>query len=200
MRKEDGAGKAKRSLPVLAFGSQRAWEEWLDEHSATSEGLWLKIAKKGSGVESVSYPEALDIALCHGWIDGQKASFDEQFWLQRFTPRRARSKWSKVNRQKATELMEQGRMKPAGLEEVERAKRDGRWAAAYDAQSTATVPDDLRRKLDETPEAAAFFATLDSRNRYVILFRIQDSKRPETRARRIEKFVAMLVKHEKLYS
>ncbi len=191
---------ARTDLPILPFATRGAWEAWLDEHHAASEGLWLKIAKKGAGIETVSYPEALEVALCYGWIDGQKASFDDRYWLQRFTPRRSRSKWSKVNRQKATELIERGAMKPAGLREVERAKADGRWDAAYDAQSTATVPDDLRRKLDENPEAAAFFATLDSRNRYAILFRIQDCKRPETRARRIEKFVAMLVKHEKLYS
>lgn len=191
--------EAKRDLPVLAFESQRAWEGWLDENAATSKGLWLKIAKKGSGIQSVSYPEALDAALCQGWIDGQKASFDERFWLQRFTPRKPRSSWSKVNRQKVTELVQRGKMKPRGLEEVERAKRDGRWDAAYDAQSAATVPDDLRRRLDDNPQASAFFATLDSRNRYAILHRIQEAKKPETRVRRIEKYVAMLSEHEKLY-
>lgn len=191
--------EAKRDLPVLAFESQRTWEGWLDENAATSKGLWLKIAKKGLSIQSVSYPEALDAALCQGWIDGQKASFDERFWLQRFTPRKPRSSWSKVNRQKVTELVQRGKMKPRGLEEVERAKRDGRWDAAYDAQSAATVPDDLRRRLDENPQASAFFATLDSRNRYAILHRIQEAKKPETRARRIEKYVAMLSEHEKLY-
>ena len=161
--------------------------------------MWLKIAKKGSGIETVSYPEALEVALCYGWIDGQKASFDDRYWLQRFTPRRSRSKWSKVNRQKATELIERGAMKPAGLREVERAKADGRWDAAYDAQSTATVPDDLRRELEKNDAAREFFQTLNSANRYAILYQIGDAKKPETRARRIEKFVAMLAERKKLY-
>ena len=140
----------KPDLPIVPFASRDAWAAWLDEHHATSDGVWLKIAKKGSGIETVSYAETLDAALCYGWIDGQKASLDERHWLQRFTPRRLRSKWSKVNRQKATELIEKGEMRPAGLREVERAKADGRWEAAYDAQSTATVPDDMRRELEKT--------------------------------------------------
>ncbi len=190
---------AKPDLPIIPFASRNAWESWLEEQHATSDGLWLKIAKKGSGIDTVSYAEALDIALCYGWIDSQKASFDDEYWLQRFTPRKPKSRWSKVNCGKATKLIEAGEMKPAGLREVERAKADGRWDAAYEAQSEATVPDDLRRKLDENPEAAAFFAMLNSANRYAILYQIQDAKKPETRARRIEKFVAMLNKREKLY-
>ena len=190
---------ARTDLPILAFASHGAWEAWLDEHHAASEGLWLKIAKKGSGIETVSYPEALEVALCYGWIDGQKASFDDRYWLQRFTPRRSRSKWSKVNRQKAAELIERGAMKPAGLREVERAKADGRWDAAYDAQSTATVPDDLRRQLEKNDAAREFFQTLNSANRYAILYQIGDAKKPETRGRRIEKFVAMLAERKKLY-
>ncbi len=190
---------ARTDLPILPFATRGAWEAWLDEHHAASEGLWLKIAKKGSGIETVSYPEALEVALCYGWIDGQKASFDDRYWLQRFTPRRPRSKWSKVNRQKATELIERGAMKPAGLREVERAKADGRWDAAYDAQSTATVPDDLRRELEKNDAAREFFQTLNSANRYAILYQIGDAKKPETRARRIEKFVAMLAERKKLY-
>ena len=190
---------ARTDLPILAFATHGAWEAWLDEHHAASEGLWLKIAKKGSGIETVSYPEALEVALCYGWIDGQKASFDDRYWLQRFTPRRSRSKWSKVNRQKATELIERGAMKPAGLREVERAKADGRWDAAYDAQSTATVPDDLRRELEKNDAAREFFQTLNSANRYAILYQIGDAKKPETRARRIEKFVAMLAERKELY-
>jgi uncharacterized protein YdeI (YjbR/CyaY-like superfamily) len=188
-----------QDLPIVPFVSHEAWEAWLEKHHATSSGLWLKIAKKGSGIETVSYAEALEVALCYGWIDGQAASFDEAFWLQRFTPRSPRSKWSKVNRQKATELIERGEMKPAGLQEVERAKADGRWDAAYDAQSTATVPDDLRRELEKNHRAREFFATLDSRNRYAILYQIQDAKKPETRARRIAKYVAMLAEQKKLY-
>ena len=190
---------AKPDLPIIAFASSNAWETWLEKHHATANGLWLKIAKKGSGIDTVSYAEALDVALCYGWIDGQKASFDDHHWLQRFTPRRPRSKWSKVNREKATELIKRGEMKPAGLREVERATQDGRWDAAYDAQSTATVPDDLRREFDKNEVARKFCSTLDSRNRYAILYQIQDAKKPETRARRIEKWVAMLNEHKKIY-
>jgi uncharacterized protein YdeI (YjbR/CyaY-like superfamily) len=189
----------KPELPVIPFASREAWEAWLEEHHTASEGLWLKIAKKGSGLETVSYDQAVEIALCYGWIDGQVRKFDEYYYLQRFTPRRSKSKWSKVNRQKATELIERGEMKPAGLREVERAKADGRWDAAYDAQSRATVPDDLRRELEKNDTAREFFSALDSRNRYAILYQIQDAKRPETRARRVAKYVAMLAEKEKPY-
>ncbi len=183
----------------MSFPSQHAWEAWLDAHHLTSKGVWLKIAKKGTGLGTVTYAEALDSALCYGWIDGQKESFDDAFWLQRFTPRGPRSKWSKVNRAKAFALMREGRMKPAGRAAVVLAQRDGRWDQAYDAQRTASVPEDLQRELDTNPAAAAFFAALDSRNRYAILYRIQDAKKPETRARRIGQYVAMLIRHEKLY-
>ena len=158
-----------------------------------------EVCQEGSGIESVTYDQAVQVALCYGWIDGQVRKFDEDYWLQRFTPRRPRSKWSKVNRQKATELIEKGEMRPAGLREVERAKADGRWEAAYDAQSTATVPDDMRRELEKNHRALEFFSKLDSRNRYAILYRIQDAKKPETRARRIEKYLAMLAEQKKLY-
>ena len=189
----------RADLPVIPFASRDAWSAWLEEQHATSDGLWLKIARKGSGIDTVTYAQALEVALCYGWIDGQKASFDDRYWLQRFTPRRARSKWSKVNRQKATELIERGEMKPAGLREVERARADGRWDAAYDAQSTATVPEDLRRELEKNEPAREFFETLNSANRYAILYQIQDAKKPETRARRIEKYVAMLSEGKKIY-
>jgi len=188
-----------QDLPIVAFGSQQEWERWLAEHHATSKGVWLKIAKKDAGVETVSYAEALESALCYGWIDGQKRPYDDQFWLQRFTPRSPRSKWSRINRDKALALVEQGRMKPAGQAQIEQARRDGRWDAAYEAQSRAEVPDDLQRALDEHPAAQAFFATLDSRNRYAILYRLQDAKKPETRARRLDQFVAMLDEGKKLY-
>jgi uncharacterized protein YdeI (YjbR/CyaY-like superfamily) len=178
--------------PILAFESKPAWREWLAEHGGSSTGVWLKLAKKGSGIASISHAEALDVALCFGWIDGQGAPFDDEHWLVRFTPRARRSKWSKRNREHVARLIESGEMTPAGLREVERAKADGRWEAAYDPQSAAAVPPDLRRALDESPGAAELFARLDSRNRYAILYRIQDAKRPETRARRIETFVAML--------
>lgn len=190
---------ARPDPPIIPFASRGEWEAWLAEHHAASDGLWLKIAKKGSGIESVTYAEALDIALCYGWIDGQKGRFDDAYWLQRFTPRRPRSKWSKINRGKAEEFIEGGEMKPAGLREVEKARADGRWDTAYEAQSRATVPDDLQRRLDDNPEASAFFATLDSANRYAILYRIQDAKKPETRARRIEKYVSMLAERKKIH-
>jgi uncharacterized protein YdeI (YjbR/CyaY-like superfamily) len=186
-------------LPIIPFASRDAWAAWLEEQHATSDGLWLKFAKKGSGLDTVTYAEAVEVALCYGWIDGQVRKFDEDHYLQRFTPRRARSRWSKINRQKATELIERGEMKPAGLREVERAKADGRWDAAYDAPSTATVPEDLRRELEKNEPAREFFETLDGRNRYAILYQIQDARRPETRARRIEKYVAMLGEGKKIY-
>ena len=191
--------KKKLELPVIPFASCDAWEAWLEEHHTASDGLWLKLAKKGSGLESVTYDQAVEVALCYGWIDGQVRKFDEDYYLQRFTPRRPRSKWSKVNRKKATELIERGEMKPAGLREVERARADGRWDAAYDAPSTATVPEDLRRELEKNDRAREFFATLDSRNRYAILYHIQDAKKPETRARRIQKYLAMLSERKKIY-
>ena len=189
----------KPELPIIPFASREAWESWLEEEHAASEGLWLKIAKRGSGIETVTFVEALDVALCYGWIDSQRAGFDGRYFLQRFTPRKPRSKWSQVNREKVAKLIEAGRMKPAGLREVERAKADGRWDAAYEPQSTATVPDDLRLALEENDRAREFFETLNSTNRYAILHRIQDAKRPETRARRIAKYVAMLAEGKKLY-
>jgi uncharacterized protein YdeI (YjbR/CyaY-like superfamily) len=189
----------KQDLPIISFASREDWEGWLHAQHATAKGLWLKLAKKGSGINSVTYDEALQSALCYGWIDGQKGSFDEQYWLQRFTPRGPRSKWSKINRDKATELLAQDRMQPAGLEQVLKAQQDGRWDAAYEGQRTATVPDDLQRELDGNPKAKAFFATLDSANRYAILYRLQDAKKPETRARRLAKYIAMLSEREKLH-
>jgi uncharacterized protein YdeI (YjbR/CyaY-like superfamily) len=186
-------------LETRAFASAAEWEAWLREHHDTAPGVWIRFARKGAGVASVTYLEALHGALCFGWIDGQARGVDERWYVQRFTPRRARSIWSKRNREFATALIEAGRMQPAGLAEVERAKSDGRWDAAYDAPSTATVPEDLRAALDARPEAAAFFATLNSQNRYAILHRVQTAKRPETRARRIEQFVTMLAAGETLH-
>jgi uncharacterized protein YdeI (YjbR/CyaY-like superfamily) len=186
-------------LETRPFKDADAWERWLREHHEAVPGVWIRFAKKGSGVPTVTYLEALKIALRFGWIDGQARSVDERFYLQRFTPRRARSVWSKRNREFATALIEAGEMEPAGLREVERARADGRWDAAYDAPSTATVPDDLQAALDREPAAAEFFAGLNSQNRYAILHRVQTAKRPETRARRIERFVAMLAAGERLY-
>ena len=184
---------------ALAFASRDEWEAWLAANHETADGVWLKLAKKGSGIASVSRPEALEVALSYGWIDGQARRVDDEWWVQRFTPRRARSRWSKINRAKAIEMIERGEMKPAGLREVERAQGDGRWDAAYDAPSTAGVPDDLQRALDEDKDAREFFESLDSRNRYAILHRIEEAKRPETRARRIANFVAMLTEGKTLY-
>ena len=190
---------AKDDLPISSFASREAWEAWLAEQHASSRGLWLKIAKKASGIPTVSFPEALEAALCYGWIDGQRAAFDGQYFLQRFTPRRPKSRWSKINCDRVAELIERGLMQPAGLREVERAKADGRWEAAYDGPRNATVPDDLQRELDKHEAARAFFATLNSTNRFAILYRVQDARTPETRARRIAQFVAMLREGKKLY-
>lgn len=186
-------------LPVIAFATQDDFETWLAEHHESAAGVWIKVARKGSGIASIDHPQALDIALCYGWIDGTRRSFDEHYYLQRFTPRRPRSKWSKINREKVEPLIEEGCMQPAGMREIERAKADGRWDRAYDSPSNMTVPDDLQARLDEHPEAKAFFEGLDSRNRYAILYRIHDAKRPETRARRIEQFVEMLRNGEKVH-
>ncbi len=175
----------KDNLPIVSFPSRESWAAWLDERHAVSGGVWLAIPKKGTGEAGVSYPEALEVALCYGWIDGQKGKLDDRFWLQRFTPRRPRSVWSRVNRDKALALIERGEMKPAGLREVERARADGRWEAAYEPQSTVAVPEDLRQALAANQAASDFFATLDSTNRYAILHRIHAAKKPETRARRI---------------
>jgi uncharacterized protein YdeI (YjbR/CyaY-like superfamily) len=179
-------------LPVIGFEDLAGWEAWLAEHHATAAGAWLKIAKKGSAERTVSYPEALEAALCYGWIDGQKGRLDDDFWLQRFTPRGPASKWSQINTAKAAALIEAGRMQPAGLREVESARADGRWDAAYPGQAAITVPDDLASELARNDAARAFFATISSVNRYAILYRIGEAKRPETRARRIAKYVAML--------
>ncbi|HEY8318410.1 MAG TPA: YdeI/OmpD-associated family protein [Amnibacterium sp.] len=176
-----------------------AWESWLAANAGSSPGVWLAIPKKGSGRTSPTYAEALDIALCFGWIDGQKAPLDEAFFLQRFAPRGSRSVWSARNREHVARLIAAGRMRPAGLAEVERAKADGRWDAAYAGQASAQVPDDLRAALDAEPAAAALFAELDSANRYAILFRIGSVKRAETRARKIAEYVAMLARGETLH-
>jgi uncharacterized protein YdeI (YjbR/CyaY-like superfamily) len=192
-------GKAKRDLPVIAFKSQLAWDAWLASQPVQSKGLWLKLAKKSSRIASVSKPEAIDTALCHGWIDGQLDSFDDNYWLIRFTPRQSTSKWSEKNRARALQLIDQKSMRPAGLNEIERAKKDGRWDTAYAPQSTAEVPEDLRAALATSKQAKSFFETLDSTNRYAILHRIHDAKKPETRAARIAKYVAMLIEGKTIY-
>lgn len=188
-----------RADPPIPFASPAAWEDWLAQNHATGAEVWIKFAKKESGIASVTHAEALEVAISYGWIDGQAKKLDDNHWVQRFTPRRPRSKWSKINRDKAIKLMKDGAMKPAGLREVERAKMDGRWAAAYDSPLTATIPEDLQRELDKNAMARKFFETLDGRNRYAILYRIQDAKKPETRSARISKLVALLAEGKKLH-
>jgi uncharacterized protein YdeI (YjbR/CyaY-like superfamily) len=186
-------------METLPFPDQRAFQEWLDANHATAPGVWVKFAKKGSGLPTVVYAEAVEVALCYGWIDGQAKSFDDTYYLQRFTPRRARSKWSQINVKKAEALIASGAMRPAGLAEVERAKADGRWDAAYASASRIEVPEDLQAELDRDPAAAEFFASLSSQNRYAILYRLHDAKRPETRARRLQQFMEMLRRGETLH-
>lgn len=186
-------------IPVLSFADAAEWSAWLASHCLSSRGVWLKIAKKTSGKASVSYAEALAAALVWGWIDGQKEKWDEAWWLQKFTPRGPRSMWSKLNREKATALIASGKMMPSGLAEVERAKRDGRWDRAYESQKSAVVPEDFARALAENRRAQEFFAELEAHNRYAILWRLHNAKKPETRALRITRFVEMLAKGERLH-
>lgn len=186
-------------LVVMHFPTKKDWAAWLEKNHGQSAGLWLRIAKKGSALRSVTYQEALDVALCYGWIDGQKRPENESSWLQRFCPRGPRSLWSKINREKALRLMAAGEMKPAGAAAIEKAKQSGRWESAYDSFTTAAVPDDLRAALEMNPAAKAFFDALDKTNRYAILWRIQTVKRAETRARKIEQFVEMLARGERIH-
>jgi uncharacterized protein YdeI (YjbR/CyaY-like superfamily) len=186
-------------LPIMLFESEMAWEHWLEENHARSDGFWMKIAKKGADTTTVNYAEALTVALCFGWIDGQKNKFDEAYWLQKFTPRRPKSKWSQVNCDKVTELIAQGRMRASGLAEVEKAQQDGRWDDAYPPQSKATIPEDLQQALDENPQAQASFDTLKSQDRYAILYRLHNTKKPETRQKRIAELIAMLASDQNIY-
>jgi uncharacterized protein YdeI (YjbR/CyaY-like superfamily) len=191
---------AMPDLPIEHFADAAAWERWLERH-AESIGIWLKIAKKDAGIPSVTYAEALDVALCHGWIDGQKKGFDGDFFLQRFTPRRARSTWSKINVAKIETLTAAGRMRPAGVREVEAAKADGRWDAAYDGAKSMEVPAELAQALAlaRHRKAKAFFDTLDKTNRYAVCWRVQTAVKPETKRARVEKLVAMLARGEKIH-
>jgi uncharacterized protein YdeI (YjbR/CyaY-like superfamily) len=191
--------KIFKDIPVALFDNQVQWRDWLEDNHQQAQGIWLKLAKKSSGVVSVSYAEALEEALCYGWIDSQKQGYDDNFWLQKFTPRGIKSIWSKVNVKSAEILIDSGRMKPAGLESVELAKHDGRWQAAYDSPATNTIPEDFQVALDKNPEAKRFFETLNKANTYAFCWRIQTAKKPETRKARIEKFIDMLSKNEKLH-
>lgn len=184
---------------VLTLTGQTEWESWLEKHGSTSTGAWLRLAKKGAGQQTVTYQQALECALCHGWIDGRKKAESEQYWLQRFTPRTAKSIWSKLNKERAEALIAAGRMRPPGMTEIEKARKDGRWQAAYTSAGNSIVPDDLQAALDANPGARKFFATLNSRNRYAILFRIQNAKKPETRARKIREFIDMLNRGETVH-
>ncbi len=184
---------------MLHFESQSDLETWLEANHDSSDGIWLMLAKKGSSRSSVSYDEAVELGLCFGWIDGQARKLDDDFWLQRFTPRRKRSIWSQINRDKATELIRQGRIRPAGLAAIEAAKADGRWDRAYASSKNLTIPDDLRAQLDAHPDARAHFESLSATNRFAIVYRIESARRPETRTRRIEKYLQMLLNGEKLY-
>jgi len=186
-------------LSILHFENKKKWADWLARQHAKSLGVWLKLAKKDSELRSITYEEALDVALCYGWIDGQKKGFDDQYWLQKFTPRGLKSIWSKINTEKAERLIASGEMKAAGLKAIELAKQDGRWQAAYASQKNISIPEDFQAALGENEKARSFFATLNSVNRYAILFRIQTAKKAETRAKRIQQFVEMLERGEKIH-
>jgi len=193
------SSEMRAGLPILAFADAGTFEDWFKRAPADSPGLWLRLAKDGSGHASLSKAEAIDAALCHGWIDGQLNPYDEDWWLIRFTPRKPQSKWSQKNRARAEQLIAEGRMAAAGLAAVDAARADGRWDAAYASASKAEIPPDLQEALDANPAAAAFFATLTGANRYAVLYRIGAVKRAETRARKIADFVAMLERHETLH-
>ena len=185
-------------VPRMLFASQAAFAQWLAAHSNCADGVWLQHSKKGAPVPSVSYQEALEVALCFGWIDGQKRSLDRDHYLQRWTPRRPGSLWSKVNREKVLRYIEEGKMQPGGLAEIERAKNNGRWEAAYDSAGMASVPPELQAAFAYHPGAAEFFATLNSQHRYAVIFRVQTALRPETRIRKAAQYAAMLARHETL--
>lgn len=197
--KKKNAVTGPAPAPIREFKSRKEFATWLEKNHDSSPGLWVRIARKGAGTKSITYSEGVEAALCYGWIDAQKLPESESAWLQRFMPRRPRSIWSKINREKSLALIASGQMKPAGIEEIERARKDGRWDAAYDSPSGATVPADLEKELDRNPKAKAFFKTLSRTNSYAITWRVQTAKKPETRARRIKTFIEMLEKGETLH-
>jgi uncharacterized protein YdeI (YjbR/CyaY-like superfamily) len=199
MEGNPGKDEMRAGLPILAFADARAFDAWLEAQGSNAPGLWLRLAKKGAPERTLTKLEAIDAALCHGWIDGQLDTYDDHYWLIRFTPRKPRSKWSELNRARATELLAEGRMRPAGVAQVEMAKSDGRWDVAYAPASTAEAPPDFAAALAASPKAAAFFATLTGANRYGILYRIGAAKTPEARARKITQFVAMLERGETIH-
>ncbi len=184
---------------TISFKSSLDFEKWFAKNGSKSEGIWLKIFKKDSGVATVTYAEALDVALCYGWIDGQKDKHDDQAWLQKFTPRRAKSGWSKTNTKHVARLIKEGRMKPAGLKEVAEAKKDGRWKNAYHPQSTATFPPEFLKMVAKNPKAQAFLDKLDRVNRYAMIYRLQTTKRPENKLKKMEQYVQMLAKGQTIH-
>jgi uncharacterized protein YdeI (YjbR/CyaY-like superfamily) len=187
------------NLPVISFESSAEWEEWLAVNHAQSTGVWIRMFKKATGIASITYAEALDEALCYGWIDGQKNKYDDESWLQRFTPRRASSIWSKINTQHVERLVKAGKMKAAGMKEVEAAKRDGRWQRAYESHKNMSIPEDFLKELEKDAKAGAFFETLNKTNLYAIAFRLQTAKKPETREKRMRAILEMLSKGEKFH-
>lgn len=189
----------KDDLPVILFETEQNLIDWL-EQNGKSTGVWIRIAKKSSGVKSISYDQAVEVALCFGWIDGLKKTFDEKTWIQRFSPRKPTSQWSKINREKALRLIEEGKMRSAGLAIIEVAKARGTWDNAYDSQKTMTIPSDLQAELDKNPEAAEFFKSMESVNRYAIIYRLQTARTPELRTKRLQQFVEMLKQKEKIYN
>ena len=189
----------RAGLPVLTFRDGESFEHWLEEQPEDAPGAWLKFPKKSAGTAGLTKAEAIDSALCYGWIDGQLGKYDDQYWLVRFTPRKRRSKWSQVNTKRATQLLAEGRMQKSGVAQIDSAKADGRWAAAYAPASSAIVPADLQDALNGNPKAAKFFATLKGANRYAILYRIASAKRPQTRSRKISDYVAMLERGETIH-
>jgi uncharacterized protein YdeI (YjbR/CyaY-like superfamily) len=193
------AAEIKDGLPVILFETQESWGNWLGKNKSAT-GVWVRIAKKGSGINSINYKETLEVALCFGWIDGVSNKFDEKTWVQRFTPRKPNSKWSKINKIKAEELISAGKMKPSGMAAIEIAKQKGIWDAAYDSQKTIEIPEDLQVELDKNPEAAEFFKSLESVNRYAILYRLQTTRNPEIRTKKLAQFIEMLKRKEKIHN
>ncbi len=189
----------KNDLQIIKFSTVLEWESWLKEHHTQTDGFWMKIAKKNKGVTSVSYLEGVLMALCYGWIDGQANTFDDKYYLVKFTPRRAKSIWSKINVDRVTQLIKDGKMQPAGQAQIDAAKADGRWEQAYDSPKTMVVPEDFLKDLAKDAKALAFFETLNKSNTYAIAFRLQTAKKPETRERRKQVLLEMLKKGEKLY-
>lgn len=189
----------KDGLPVVLFETMETWGAWLEQYAGTT-GIWVRLAKKSSGVKSIDYFQALEVALCYGWIDGIKKTWDDVSWIQRFTPRKPASKWSKINKEKVLKLIEDGKMKPSGLAVIEISKKKGTWDNAYESQKNTKIPDDLQAELDKNPEAAEFFSSLKSVNRYAIIYRLQTARTPEIRAGRLASFIEMLNKKEKIHN